>query len=167
MLDITVLTDQDIDELSALHVRVWQAAYAGIVPAETLDNLDPAVFAANRRTRPALPGAITFLTRDQGVLVGFASTGPHRDIEAAGELYALYVDPARWGTGAGRRLFAEVTEHQRALGHDEMLLWVFEANDRARRFYERMGMRPDGTKDYYTPRGSDARLPEVRYRMRL
>jgi RimJ/RimL family protein N-acetyltransferase len=50
-----------------------------------------------------------------------------------------------------------------AAGYPEYRLWVLEENHRARRFYERAGMAPDGDRDVYTPRGSSVALPEVRY----
>ena len=37
-------------------------------------------------------------------VVGFASTGPSRDQLGIGELYAIYVEPDAWSTGAGREL---------------------------------------------------------------
>jgi RimJ/RimL family protein N-acetyltransferase len=51
--------------------------------------------------------------------------------------------------------------------YPELRLWVLEKNDRARRFYERAGMAPDGTHGVYTPGGSTAELPEIRYARRL
>jgi GNAT superfamily N-acetyltransferase len=56
-----------------------------------------------------------------------------------GELMALYVDPAHVGTGVGRLLIAAAWERLRGLGVAGALLWVLEANARARRFYERDG----------------------------
>ncbi|TMD25492.1 MAG: GNAT family N-acetyltransferase, partial [Chloroflexi bacterium] len=45
------------------------------------------------------------------------------------------------------------------------ILWVFAANDRARRFYERAGWRLDGGTR--TWEASGAALPVVRYRLDL
>lgn len=40
-------------------------------------------------------------------------------------------------------------------------------NHPSRRFYERMGMEPDGATHKYVPRGSTQELPEIRYAVRL
>lgn len=160
------MTGSDIDRVAAVHVRTWQVAYAGIVPAETLDGLDPAVLAERRRSWPKPPDAETFVAVEDDTIIGFANVGPRRDGDG-GELYAIYVDPAHWRGGAGARLFEAGVAHLREHGFPAMTLWVFEENPRARAFYERMGMRPDGTREYYTPHGSTARLPEIRYEMRL
>jgi ribosomal protein S18 acetylase RimI-like enzyme len=169
MLVVRDSTEDDIDAVAALHVRTWQAGYAGIVPAEVLDALDPAAFAERRRSRPVPPGARTVVADDGGTIVGFASFGPYRLQDedaydpASGELYAIYVDPGRWNTGAGRALMTAVREALAADGYRKFRLWVLEENRRARRFYERAGMAPDGDRDVYIPGGSSVALPEVRY----
>jgi GNAT superfamily N-acetyltransferase len=166
MVEIRELTEADIDAVAALHVRTWQAGYAGIMPAEVLDALDPARFAARRRIQPAYPGTHTVVADEDGTIVGFASFGPDRVEDGVGELYAIYVDPDRWGGGVGRRLI-DVARAGLSGTFEQMRLWVLEENHRARRFYERAGMTPDGARDVYTPPGGDTGLPEIRYAMRL
>jgi GNAT superfamily N-acetyltransferase len=174
MLAIRAVTDADIDAIATVHVRTWQAGYAGIVPAEVLDALDPATNAARRRKLPPVAGTHTLVAEEDGVIVGFTSFGPYRiqgredEYEREiGELYAIYVSPGRWGTGAGRALMAACRDGLAAAGYAEFRLWVLEENHRARRFYERAGMAPDGAREIYTPRNSTAELPEVRYAGRL
>jgi ribosomal protein S18 acetylase RimI-like enzyme len=173
MVELRELTEADIDPVAALHVRAWQVGYAGIVPAEVLDALDPARFAERRRERAVPPGARTLVAERDGTIIGFVSFGPSRVQQAhdeydrsAGELYALYVDPAHWGAGVGRRLL-DAARAGLAAEYPEIRLWVLEENHRARRFYERAGLAPDGAREIYTPRGSTAELPEIRYAGRL
>lgn len=52
----------------------------------------------------------------------------------------------------------------RSRGHVEVVLWVFEANERARKFYEAMGFAADGSTKVLTP---GAPLTAVRYRKAL
>jgi ribosomal protein S18 acetylase RimI-like enzyme len=77
------------------------------------------------------------------------------------ELYAIYVDPDRFGAGAGRALIGESIRRCTAAGHPRMYLWVLEENMRARRFYERSGFRADGTEVPFDVDG--VAVPEVRY----
>ena len=168
MVEIRALTESDIDVLAQVHVRTWRSAYAGIVPAEVLDALDPAVWAERRRSRPAIPGAQTLVADDDGTVVGFASFGPSRQEEStAAELYAIYIDPDRQHRGTGELLFTAARAELTTAGFLRLQLWVFEENHPARRFYERMGMAPDGERDHYTPPGSTVELPEIRYAVRL
>ena len=77
------------------------------------------------------PDVRLFLAEDDGQTVGVLSVG--RD-----ELYALYVHPDHWGTGAGQALI-ERAEAALAETCDEATLTVLTGNARARRFYERNG----------------------------
>jgi GNAT superfamily N-acetyltransferase len=117
---------------------------------------------------PAAPG-----------IVGYASFGPERDVlgtpwphplTAAGtegrvaELYALYVHPAWWSTGTGRALMDRVLAKVSVAGYLSITLWVLEDNARARRFYERAGFAPDGTRHVLGDLGG---VTEIRYRCSL
>ena len=76
-----------------------------------------------------------------GVIAGFCAVGPSIE-EDWGEVYAIYLDPDRWGQGVGRALLAA---GERALlddGQWQALLWVLDRNVRAREFYERQGWVP-------------------------
>jgi ribosomal protein S18 acetylase RimI-like enzyme len=53
----------------------------------------------------------------------------------------------------------------RSRGFRTATLWVLESNDRARRFYELAGWKPDGTTA--SERIDCALLPTVRYRTDL
>jgi GNAT superfamily N-acetyltransferase len=173
MVVIRALTDADIDAVAEVHVRSWRSGYAGILAADYLAALDPADFARRRRNRTGPPGSRTLVATDGGTVVGFTSFGPYRvdggdgHNPAVGELYAVYVDPARWSAGIGRKLLAAARAGLTEAGFPVMRLWVFEANDRARRFYQRAGLTPDGARQFFTPPGSTAQLPEVRYSARL
>ncbi|TDE95773.1 GNAT family N-acetyltransferase [Occultella glacieicola] len=164
-------TAADVPGIAEVHVRAWQRAYAGIVPAAYLDSLDPGVRAEQlaRRFGPdAVAGTVPTLvaTGAEGTVLGFVNAGPYRDDDVPadgpgwGEIYAIYVHPGHWTRGAGRALF------DAALGTLDadrtVALWVLEANSNARRFYERMGLRPDGATNVFEIAG--AAIPEIRYR---
>jgi ribosomal protein S18 acetylase RimI-like enzyme len=53
----------------------------------------------------------------------------------------LCVDAGARGQGVGRALFAHVTAQAKAMGCYEVTLNVWQGNDSARAFYERMGLR--------------------------
>jgi GNAT superfamily N-acetyltransferase len=75
------------------------------------------------------------------------------------ELDALYVDPEHQRSGVGSRLFAIATE-QRPAG---FTFWVFQHNERARRFYEGHGCRAVKFTD---GAGNEERTPDVLYEWR-
>src|SRR3984893_6599757 len=73
------------------------------------------------------------------------------------EVRLLYTCPDRIGMGAGTQLI-DAAKASRA---DALELWCFQANERARRFYEARGFRPIRFTD-----GADneERMPDIRYR---
>jgi GNAT superfamily N-acetyltransferase len=97
-----------------------------------------------------------------GEVIGYAGFGRARDEDAqdCGELYAIYIDPQHWRTGAGSVLIVDVTQRLSELGYTIAILWVLAENARARTFYERQGWSADGA--------SQMRLDghvQVRYRI--
>ena len=70
----------------------------------------------------------------------------------------LYVDPSRHGQGIGRSLVELAQQEQ-----DDLQLWTYQANARARRLYEAAGFV---AQEYgFDPEHQD-RVPNVRYRWR-
>ena len=110
----------------------------------------------------------TWVAEEDGRTVGFAVTGPSEDADAertTAEVYAIYLEPDRLGTGLGRGLFSHAIDDLRERGFDSVTLWVLETNERARRFYEIAGWKPDGT---ITSERVDREMrPTVRYRTLL
>lgn len=154
----------DEPAVADVHVRAWKTAYAGLIPQDYLDSLTPADRIPGYRfgaEGPAVPRTILAL---DGSLLGFATFGASRDADAAsaGELYALYVDPDRWRTGAGRALLAATRAGLLAAGHAEAILWVLRGNDRAARFYEADGWHRDGAERWEEPWGVRSRVHRYR-----
>jgi ribosomal protein S18 acetylase RimI-like enzyme len=56
-------------------------------------------------------------------------------------------------------------EHARAAGHGILTLWVRQENGRARRFYEKHGMRPEGPERHRPHDVLPTEMKEIRYRM--
>jgi len=152
-------TPADAEAVACIHVRTWQAAYAHVFPAERLAELSIERPADQWREWPPLVAVA------DGVVVGFVSVGASRDDDAAGELFAIYVDPEHWGTGVGPELIAAGEERLRELGHANAILWVLDDNPRARRFYERAGWQHDGASRSIEI--FELEVLEVRYRKEL
>ena len=92
------------------------------------------------------------LREDEAYLLGGGFAMLHGDW-----LTHLYVHPAEIGTGVGRALF----DHVRAVRPDGFQFWVFQQNERARRFYEQHGAV---AVELTVGEGNEEKTPDVRYR---
>jgi GNAT superfamily N-acetyltransferase len=73
------------------------------------------------------------------------------------ELSHLFVHPDEIGTGVGHALF----EHVKTCRPDGFDLWVFQQNDRARRFYAAHGAV---AVEFTDGSANEEKTPDVRYR---
>lgn len=167
----------DAEQIAGVHVRGWQAGYAGVMPSEVLDRLNVNAWAQRRRewgtADPDHPFT-TYVAEGPHGIEGFVSVGPyrnnqdHEDLDPVwGEVLALYVDPPRWSTGVGQALLATGCDHLAAEGRGHLRLWVLEEATRACRFFEHAGLTADGERQTYTIPLAGGRDPvaldEVRY----
>lgn len=159
---------EDAMSVARVHVRSWQAAYRGLLPDVYLDQLQPEDRAARydfSGLDPLTPE--TIIAEEDGVIAGFATTGTARDSDLpnAGELFALYVDPAYWGVGYGAALMQRACERLVETGFQRAALWTLAGNARVDRFYRTDGWVPDGKEKSDVLWGIT--VNEVRYRREL
>ncbi|MGV9211864.1 GNAT family N-acetyltransferase [Micromonospora sp. RB23] len=181
MLTIRREEPDDAEAIARVHVHGWQSGYAGVMPDEVLGRLNVAAWAQRRRevgtAEPEHPFT-TLLGEVDGLAVGFTTFGPYRrnqdrdDLDpSVGEVLALYVEPAFWGDGTATALFSAARAGLSERGWTGYRLWVLADNGRARRFYERAGLSPDGERSTYQVPLAGGRGPvglvELRYAGRL
>ncbi len=143
--------------------RTWQATYKGKIPKGQIEQfLERAYSLESLEQSLHRLGAGMLVASSGDQIVGYAMAGPNR--EGVGELFALYVLPAWQGTGTGHLLWQHATTHLRQGGFTEMVLWVLDRNERARRFYEHEGAIAWTERPF--PIGSGT-INEIGYRVSL
>jgi ribosomal protein S18 acetylase RimI-like enzyme len=140
-MEIEPARPDDVPALAAIFVRCWRDAYRGVVDDEIIDRLDE-THVASWWSR--LVAEHTVLVARDGVPVGMTRFGADEDDPSRGHVFSLYVDPAAAGGGVGRALLTRATDELSAAGFRSATLWVFEANERALRFYRANGWEPTG-----------------------
>jgi GNAT superfamily N-acetyltransferase len=147
-------SQQDAQQIAPMHLSCWHEAYAGLVPQRCLDDLDAQDRVAQWRGRLERQEDATTIAVHDGRVVGLTTVGPAQTALplAPEELRSLYVVRDMWGRGLGKQLL------QHALADRPASLWVFEGNERARRFYARTGWSPTSERhvDEWTA------IPELR-----
>jgi RimJ/RimL family protein N-acetyltransferase len=154
----------DAPAIARVNVDAWRDAYQLCMP-ESAWRLDLATQTATWAARLVDPQAITLVAERDRQVVGYVTVGPVRDPApppATCEVWAMYASPSVWGQGVGLALWQAAAQLAREqLGATHVVLWVLAANTRGRRFYERVGLAPDGgDKDVIL---SGAPLRHLRY----
>jgi hypothetical protein len=97
----------DAIAVARVHVHSWQVAYRTLLPGNYLDQLRPEDRAQKYNFSSLDPlQPRTVVAVDAGVIHGFATTAPARELDMPGhgELCALYVDPIIGAAGLVWRL---------------------------------------------------------------
>src|SRR5262249_38997820 len=118
---------EDAAAIADVRVLTWQTAYEHVFGAERLAGIGDRRRAQWKEWPPgSRPDRQVFVAEEAGRVVGFVSTGDSRDEPGKGELFAIYVLPDAWGSGAGPALMATALDALR--GYSSATLWVLEDN---------------------------------------
>ncbi len=157
-VEVRAAQQEDLPAVALVRAVAWQAAYAGLIPDEVLRGLaDPDVVLAWAARAAATPSTTYAVAELVGEVVGFAAFGAERADPPSpwrGEVYALYVLPQHWRTGAGSALLHAALDELAENGFDHVTLWVLDGNQPAVGFYRRHGFHPTG-EVMHDPRGFD------------
>ncbi|WP_427914876.1 N-acetyltransferase family protein [Ramlibacter sp. MMS24-I3-19] len=155
--EVTNAKSGDLDDVAEIHVRSWRAAYHHVFPNSYLESISVGARKKAWEAVLAEKRSDLLIARREARVVGFVSFGASRDLDAVsgrtGEIWALYVDPTEWGKGAGGTLWRGAEARLRRSDHQEITLWVLEANARALAFYERVGFTRDKHEPVVIERG--------------
>ena len=168
-MNVRAATPDDAAAIAQVHVDTWRVAYQGLLPEAEIQSISVEQrrgFWTGALSKPNV--ARVDVAEDGKRVIAFCSYGPTRDNDddGAAEIHAIYVHPDKWRRGAGRLLCERAMREAINREHGAMTLWVVKGNDRACRFYERLGFAPDGaarsnTRFLRTP------FDELRYRKAL
>lgn len=133
---------EDAMAIATLHADSWRVAYRGAYRDEFLDGevvQDRIDVWENRLSAPP-PNQFVVIAEEEGRIVGFVCAYGGEDARWGTLLDNLHVRRERHRHGTGTGLVSRVATWCRANYPDcGLYLWVLEQNDRARRFYERLG----------------------------
>src|SRR5687767_14341976 len=123
-LELREPTAADADAIATILIAGWRSAYREIFDASVIDSPE---FEDERRARwrtglgsgQSAKDPKIVVAEESGVVVGWVSFGSPRQPgpdPKVGELWGLYVDPTRWGSGAATALAGRVLEDIAAAG---------------------------------------------------
>ena len=146
--------------LAKIHSESWQAGFADILPPEELERASDL-----QRATQGYHNAL--LREDSHIAIEFVEEQPHCfaawgknrcDLgEHVAELICIHSLQDKWARGYGSAMMRYVLARLQQQKYESVILWVFEANLRARKFYEKHGFTLTGQKKL------ERSAPEVMY----
>ncbi|BAY87014.1 GCN5-related N-acetyltransferase [Calothrix parasitica NIES-267] len=160
---------EDTKDIAVIHVKSWQEVYKGLIPQSYLNNLSISQrekswqnILTNSQTR-------TIVQEIDDLVVGFANFGKTRDVDkdskVTGEITSIYLNFEYWRKGLGTELVKYILKDMRNRKFTQTTLWVLDTNQIARKFYEKMGFKPDGATKIDVRENFELR--EIRYLINL
>lgn len=143
-MDVREATPEDAAAASGVAEDAWWASCAGFLDADTLRRVLVEGYTEERLAGafedPELHAVVAVDGADR--TVGFAIA--ERTWADTVDLHALYVDPDRWGEGAGSALLESVLAYARTKDCDYVRATAFVDNPVARPFFEAQGFEEMG-----------------------
>lgn len=154
----------DEKTLARIQTESWKAAFAGILSPEEL----------SRCTNPQKAEQMyhgVLRREDCNMAIAYVEAQPHCIAawgknrcglgNAVGELICIHSLQNNWAKGYGSAMMAYVLNQLQQAKYESVILWVFEANKRARKFYEKHGFVLTEQKKLANG------IPELMYRKKL
>lgn len=141
---------EDAPAMARVRVDTWRTAYRGIVPDDVLNAMayEETEHKLHKILWEGESASRAFVAVNaEGLVVGIAISGPvraeqedeYREEEYKGEIYALYVYQLFQRQGFGRELVKASMASLLQRGLAPIMLWTFEQNHPARKFYGGLG----------------------------
>ena len=127
-------TQLDSQAIAAIHIESWKDTYADVLPAEFLDWKINSVF-LKHWNEAEIQNEDIILVAEENLLIGFIAVWC-RPIPFIDN---LHVKPSNRSKKVGSALMRAAAKELINHGHKRAYLWVFESNEKAIRFYERLG----------------------------
>ena len=150
-VSVRVAWADDAPAIAEVQVKAWRRVYAGLLPSDVLEGLDPGQFAAawqESLSKPKDARNRVLVALERNTVRGFAITSPSEDPDADpvadGEVSELTVDPDHVRHGHGSRLLQACADTLRADRFRRAVTWLNSTDDTLREFLTTAGWAPDG-----------------------
>ena len=163
-------TARDAKAIAQIHVATWQAAYKGLMPDDYLGKMTLEKRLAYWSEAIEYSEPQLLVAQEGDKIVGFVGFDRSRDAKTratVGEIWAIYVLPAHWGSGAGLALWDGARDGLKEEGCTQVTIWVLLGNERALRFCEHAAGFKRELPSLKTTAFGSVRLEEIRLKRAL
>ena len=127
-------TQSDLQEIAAIHIESWKDSYSDALPSEFFAEHINREF-ERHWSKIEIQNKDIVLVAGENSLVGFVAVW----CRPVPFIDNLHVRPSQRSKKIGSALMKAVAKELINEGHKTAYLWVFESNEKAIHFYERLG----------------------------
>ncbi len=143
---------EDVLAIARVHVASWKTTYKGIIHQSFLDSLtiEKRLPGLQKTIENPETDLLVVCENETGHVVGFVVVGRNREknVDADGEMHAIYLAEEFQGFGAGKLLFEAGKNVLAQKSFKKMMVSVFQENRSTCAFYENRGGTLIGSDSY-------------------
>lgn len=132
-----------------IQTESWKAGFKDILDASTLQRciqIDTVTAMYRRLLEQNIGNGYLLKVDGTPHCIAWWDAARGNDMPGCAELICIHSLQNQWRKGYGSRMMDAVLRDIAAAGYTKVMLWVFENNVRARRFYEAQGFTTDGRR---------------------
>jgi len=148
-MDYTIERVKSGDEVTLAFIQTesWKAAFKEILSADTLQRytqMEDATAMYRYLLEYHIGNGYILKVEDNPHCIAWWDETREKDLPDYAELICIHSLENQWRKGYGRKIMETVMHDIKESGYSKVMLWVFEDNIRARRFYESLGFIANG-----------------------
>lgn len=137
----------DESDLAYIQTESWKAAFKNIIHPDVLEGctqIEKATAMYRRLLAQNVGNGYLLKVEGHPHCIAWWDTSRDQDMSDYAELICIHSLQDNWRKGYGSHMIHTVLRDMASSGFSRVMLWVFEDNVRARRFYEAHGFIPNG-----------------------
>ena len=143
----------DEDALAFIQTESWKSAFGSILSRETLEectNIEKARKMYHSLLEAQVANGYLLEVEGKPHCIAYWDQTREKNMPGYAELICIHSLAGNWGKGYGSKMMQQVLTDMEKAGYDKVMLWVFEENYRARKFYEGFGFhKTDRAQDAF------------------
>lgn len=141
-INIRKVKNGDEKILAYIQTESWKSAFNTILSKEDLEkytNIDKAIEMYNKLLSENIGNGYILSINDVPHCIAYWDKARDEEMKGYSEIICIHSLFSNWGKGYGSMMMEYILREIKTAGFNKVMLWVFEENNRARKFYENHG----------------------------
>ncbi|MGG5461130.1 GNAT family N-acetyltransferase [Clostridium sp. B9] len=141
-IDLRKVKVGDEKVLAYIQTESWKAAFGEILSREEIEKFSDVKKAEEMYSmllKEDIGNGYILSVGGKPHCIAYWNDAREENMKGYAELICIHSLAENWGVGYGSIMMEYILEEVRRAGFKDLILWVFEENSRARKFYEKYG----------------------------